>query len=260
MPDAPSGKGACRVIAAGDGRLEVALAELVISGLTVSFGEFTALDGIDLKMRSGECVALAGENGAGKTTLIRSIAGDVTPAWGTIRLGGHLVTADPGAAAELGIRIVWQDLALCDNLNVAANVMLGNERWRHLVSEVHLHNDVASLFRRLGIPSMDTAQLVGSLSRGQRQMVAVARAMANKPRLLLLDEPTASLDKRESGLIEQLIRRFREQGTMILLSCHDVGQMFRLADRIVVLRHGLLAGEASPSDADPDDVAALISA
>jgi signal transduction histidine kinase/ABC-type multidrug transport system ATPase subunit len=234
-------------------------AELAVSSLTVRFGALTALDGVDLTVRGGECVAIAGENGAGKTTLIRSVGGDVAPAAGTITLGGRSVAADPIAAARLGIRIVWQDLALCDNLDIASNVMLGIERRRHLFSAVHLHNDAAMLFQRLGIPIRDTMRSVKSLSGGQRQMVAVARAMAHDPRLLLLDEPTASLGVQESALVEQLITRLREQGTTILLSCHDIGQMLRLADRIVVLRHGRLVAEVSPSEVHPDDVAALVS-
>jgi signal transduction histidine kinase/ABC-type multidrug transport system ATPase subunit len=234
-------------------------AELAVSSLTVRFGAFTALDGVDLTVRAGECVAIAGENGAGKTTLIRSVGGDVAPTAGAITLGGRPVAADPIAAARLGIRIVWQDLALCDNLNIASNVMLGIERRRHLFSAVHLHNDAAMLFRRLGIPIRDTMRPVKSLSGGQRQMVAVARAMAHDPRLLLLDEPTASLGVQESALVEELITRLRAQGTTILLSCHDIGQMFRLADRIVVLRHGRLVAEVSPSEVHPDDVAALVS-
>jgi len=125
--------------------------------------------------------------------------------------------------------------------------MLGNERRKHLFSEVSLHNDAARLLARLGIPLRDTTRSVKTLSGGQRQMVAVARAMAHDPRLLLLDEPTASLGVRESALVEGLITRLREQGTTILLSCHDTAQMFRLADRIVVLRHGrVVAGGSCP--------------
>jgi signal transduction histidine kinase/ABC-type multidrug transport system ATPase subunit len=236
-----------------------AAAELLVSSLTVRFGALTALDGVSLAVRAGEVVALAGENNAGKTTLIRAIAGDVAPIAGTIRLGGRPLTPDPVAAAKLGIRIVWQDLALADNLDVASNVMLGNERRRHLFSDVSLHSDSARLFQRLGIPLRDTTRSVKSLSGGQRQMVAVARAVAHNPRLLLLDEPTASLGVQESALVEQLITRVREQGTTILLSCHDTAQMFRLADRIVVLRHGRVVAEVSPSEVHPDDVVALLS-
>ncbi len=233
--------------------------ELLVSSLTVRFGALTALDGVSLAVRAGEVVALAGENNAGKSTLIRAIAGDVAPVAGTIRLGGRLVTPDPVAAAKLGVRIVWQDLALADNLDVASNVMLGNERRRHLFSDVSLHNDALRLFQRLGIPLRDTTRSVKSLSGGQRQMIAVARALAHTPRLLVLDEPTASLGVQESELVEQLITRVRELGTTILLSCHDTAPMFRLADRIVVLRHGRVVAEVAPSEVHPDDVIALLS-
>jgi signal transduction histidine kinase/ABC-type multidrug transport system ATPase subunit len=233
--------------------------ELSVSGLTVRFGTLTALDGVSLALRAGEVVALAGENGAGKTTLIRSVAGDVTPVSGSIRVGGQAVAPVPSAAARLGVRVVWQDLALSDNLDVAANVMLGNERRRHLFSEVALHKDAARLLDRLDIPLRDTTQPVRLLSGGQRQMVAVARAMAHNPRILLLDEPTASLAAREAALVERLITRLRAQGTTILLSGHDTELMFRLADRIIVLRHGRVVTEVSPSEVHPDDVVALVS-
>ena len=233
--------------------------ELSVSGLTVRFGTLTALERVSLALRTGEVVALAGENGAGKTTLIRSVAGDVTPASGVIRVGGQAVAPVPTAAAKLGVRVVWQDLSLADNLDVAANVMLGNERRRQLFSEVALHKDAARLLDRLGIPLRDTTRPVKTLSGGQRQMVAVARAMAHNPRILLLDEPTASLAVREAELVERLITRLRAQGTTILLSGHDTDLMFRLADRIVVLRHGRVVTEVLPSEVRPDDVVALVS-
>jgi signal transduction histidine kinase len=233
--------------------------ELAVSALTVRFGALTALEGVNLALRAGEVVALAGENGAGKTTLIRAIGGDVTPVSGSIRVGGHAVAPFPKAAAKLGVRVVWQDLALADNLDIAANVMLGNERRRHLFSEVALHKDAALLLHRLGIPLRDTTRPVGMLSGAQRQMVAVARAMAHNPRILLLDEPTASLAVREATLVERLITRLRAGGTTILLSAHDTELMFRLADRIVVLRHGRVVAELLPTEVHPDDVVALVS-
>ncbi len=233
--------------------------ELAVSALTVRFGGLTALDGVHLALRAGEMVALAGENGAGKTTLIRAIAGDVTPVAGAIRVGGQSVPPSPSAAAKLGVRVVWQDLALAENLDVAANVMLGNERRIHLFSDVALHRDTGKLLERLGIPLRDTTRPVRMLSGGQRQMVAVARAMARNPKLLLLDEPTAALGVQEAALVERLITRLRARGVTILLSCHDTELMFRLADRIVVLRHGRVVAEVAPSEVHPDDVVALVS-
>ena len=167
--------------------------------------------------------------------------------------------ADQAAATRHGIAVVWQDLALCDNLDVAANLMLGRERPRLLMSDTRFHTDAASLLASLRIPLPDTTRNVRSLSGGQRQLVAVARAMGRKPRLLVLDEPTASLGVKEAAQVEELIMGLREQGTTILLACHDIDQMFRLADRIVVLRQGRMVGDLRTADAHPDDVVALIS-
>src|SRR5216683_3498205 len=135
---------------------EAAASLLSVSGVAVRFGPLTALDGVDLEMQAGEIVALAGENGAGKTTLVRCIAGDIAPTGGTIRLDGKIVPADPLGAARRGIAVVWQDLALCDNLDVASNLLLGNERRRHLFSDIRLHGDAARLLERMGIPLRDT--------------------------------------------------------------------------------------------------------
>jgi signal transduction histidine kinase/ABC-type multidrug transport system ATPase subunit len=233
--------------------------QLSVSDLVVRFGPLTALDGVGLGVRAGELVALAGENGAGKSTLVRCIAGEVAPTSGTIMLDGRPVPPDPVAARRRNIRVVWQDLALCDNLDIAANVLLGSERRRHLMSDTRLHTDAALLFERLGIPLRDTTRSVRSLSGGQRQLVAVARAMAQDSRLLLLDEPTSSLGVQESALVEELIMRLRQQGTTILLACHDIGQMFRLADRIAVLRQGRLVAEVATGEVHPDDVVAMLS-
>jgi signal transduction histidine kinase/ABC-type multidrug transport system ATPase subunit len=237
----------------------VAAAQLAVSGLGVRFGPLTALDSVDLTVRAGEVVALAGENGAGKSTLVRCVAGDIAPTSGVIALDGRPVPADPITAKRRGISVVWQDLSLCENLDVASNVLLGRERRGQLLSDFRQRRDAARIFERLGIPLRDPERSVRSLSGGQRQMVAVARAMAHQPRLLLLDEPTASLGVRESGLVEDLVLRVREQGTTVLLACHDTAQMFRLADRIVVLRHGRVIAEVSPSEVHPDDVVALVS-
>jgi signal transduction histidine kinase/ABC-type multidrug transport system ATPase subunit len=232
---------------------------LSVSDVAVSFGPVRALDGVSLSVAAGEIVALAGENGAGKTTLIRCIGGDIEPSAGIIRLSGKPMPADPSVLARHGVGVVWQDLALCDNLDIASNLMLGRERRRQLRSEVRMHTDAMQLLERLGVPLRDTTRSVRSLSGGQRQLVAVARAIAISPRILLLDEPTASLGVQMSKQVEDMIKELREQGTGILLACHDIDQMFRLADRIVVLRHGRVAAEVMPAEVHPDDVVALLS-
>ena len=232
---------------------------LTVSGLSVNYGQLRALDDVNLSVRTGELVALAGENGAGKTTLVRCIAADVVPANGEVFFAGRRVPADQAAAVKQGIAVVWQDLALCDNLDVAANIMLGRERPRLLMSDTRIHSEAASLLASLRIPLSDTTRNVRSLSGGQRQLVAMAQAMGRNPRLLALDEPTAALGVKEAAQVEELIMGLRQQGTTILLACHDIDQMFRLADRIVVLRQGRIVGDLRTADAHPDDVVALIS-
>jgi signal transduction histidine kinase/ABC-type multidrug transport system ATPase subunit len=242
---------------AGPGADEVPL--LSVSGLSVSYGRLRALDDISLDVRSGELVALAGENGAGKTTLVRCVAGDVIPATGEVFLAGKRVPPDPAGAGKHGVAVVWQDLALCNNLDIAGNIMLGQESRRLMMSDTRFHAAAASLLSTLRIPLNDTTRSVRSLSGGQRQLVAVARAMSRRPRLLVLDEPTAALGVKESAQVEELIMGLREQGTTILLACHDIDQMFRLADRIVVLRQGRIVADMRPADTHPEDVVALLS-
>src|SRR5579871_2432006 len=143
---------------------------LTVSGLEVRFGAVRALHGVDLSVRSGELIALAGENGAGKTTLVRCIAGDIAPARGEILLAGRKMPADPRAAARQGIGVVWQDLALCDNLDVAANILLGQEPRHLLLSESRFHATAAKVLKDLRIPLRDTTRGVRTLSDGQRQL------------------------------------------------------------------------------------------
>jgi signal transduction histidine kinase/ABC-type branched-subunit amino acid transport system ATPase component len=232
---------------------------LSVVGLTVHYGRLHALDGVDLEVRAGESVALVGENGAGKSTLVRCIAGDRAPTSGQILVSGRRLPAVPAAAARHGVAVVWQDLALCDNLDVAANLLLGEETGHMMRSETRSHQAAAALLRDLHIPIDDTTRNVGTLSGGQRQLLAVARALRSRPRLLMLDEPTASLGVNESAQVEQLITGLRAQGTTVLIACHDIDQMFRLADRIVVLRHGRVAADVQVKGTHPDDVVALIS-
>src|ERR1700761_1748365 len=145
---------------------------LSVSGLSARFGAVQALDGINLTVRPGELIALAGENGAGKTTLVRCIAGDIAPSQGEIYISGRRVTPEPSAAARQGVAVVWQDLALCENLDIAANVLLGRESHRMMFSDSRFHRTAASQLADLGIPLRDTTRRVSTLSGGQRQLVA----------------------------------------------------------------------------------------
>ena len=149
---------------------------LTVSGLEVSFGPLRALSGVDLAVQPGELIALAGENGAGKTTLVRCIAGDITPASGEIHLAGREVAGDPAAAARQGIAVVWQDLALCENLDVAANILLGQEPRRLLLSESRFHAAAAAVLEDLRIPLRDTTRSIRTPSGGQRHPRASAAA------------------------------------------------------------------------------------
>jgi signal transduction histidine kinase/ABC-type multidrug transport system ATPase subunit len=232
---------------------------LEASGLSVSFGPVAALASVDLTIGAGELVAVAGEPGAGKTTLVRCVAGDIAPEDGAVMFAGRTLPADPGTAGRRGIAVVWQDLALCDNLDVAGNVLLGQETRRLMFSESRFHAVAASLLEDLEIPIHDTRQLVGLLSGGQRQLVAMAKALSRRPELLVLDEPTASLGVIETGQVEGLITSLRSRGGSILLASRDIEQMFRLADRIVVLRQGRVVAELDPAGTHPDDLAALLS-
>ncbi|MGH9054783.1 MAG: ATP-binding cassette domain-containing protein [Acidimicrobiales bacterium] len=230
-----------------------------VRDLSVQYGPLRALDRIDLDIHRGEIVALAGENGAGKSTLVRCIAGDIAPDAGQVSVAGHKVGADPRGTARLGVAVVWQDLELCDNLDIASNLLLGRESRKMMLSDTECHTRARSLLAELGIPLTDTTAAVGTLSGGQRQLVAVARAMRDHPPLLILDEPTAALGVAESVQVEELTATLPAQGTAVLLVSHDVEQMFRLANRIVVLRRGRVAAEVDPEHSHPDEVAGLLS-
>jgi signal transduction histidine kinase/ABC-type multidrug transport system ATPase subunit len=232
---------------------------LRVSGLSVSFGATRALAGVDLNIGSGELMALTGEPGAGKTTLVRCLAGDLAPTAGEVLVGDRPLPADPAVADQRGIAVVWQDLTLCDNLDVAANLLLGQETRRLMFSDTRFHARAAALLESLQIPIRDTTVPVGSLSGGEQQLIALAKAVGRGARVLLLDEPTASVGLVEAAQLEELILRLRDDGTTILLASRDIDQMFRMADRIAVLRQGRVVADLEPKDSHPDDVAALLS-
>jgi signal transduction histidine kinase/ABC-type multidrug transport system ATPase subunit len=228
-----------------------------MAGVTVRLGAHTALRDVELTVRGGELVAVAGEPGAGKTTLVRCVAGDLAPTEGEVVVEGRPLPADLAAARRRGIAVVWQDLALADNLDVASNVLLGSETHRMIASDLKFHIAAAEALDALKIPITDTTRLVGDLPDGQRRLIAVARALTSRPRLLVLDEPTSSMGSAETGDLEELITGLRSEGATVVLVSRDPEQMFRIADRIVVLRHGEVVGELDPRVSHPDDLTAL---
>jgi signal transduction histidine kinase/ABC-type multidrug transport system ATPase subunit len=232
---------------------------LEVVGLSKAFGPLRVLQGVNLQVAAGETVALVGENGAGKSTIVRCIAGDLQPDAGRILLGGRVLSGHPAEAQEQGLAVVWQDLALCDNLDVVANLFLGRERSRVLLSDAEMDSATHRLLSRFHLDIRSVRQPVRSLSGGERQVVALARALQQEPDLLILDEPTAALGATQARSVERIIRELAACGTAILLISHTVEHAFALADRIVVLRRGQVAAELAPSEVHPDDVVALMS-
>jgi signal transduction histidine kinase/ABC-type multidrug transport system ATPase subunit len=232
-------------------------------GLSVTYGHLAALRDVDLDVSEGEIVGIAGDNGAGKSTLLRCICGDLSEARGEVWIDGKRRSSrsSRGASSRVAdgrIGVVWQHLALADNLDVAANLMLGKERRMLVTSEARLHARARAMLEDLGIPIADSSRTVSSLTAAERQLLALAQSVTPPPRLLLLDEPTAVLGQSDSAHVEQLIHRFRAAGTTIVLISHDVDQLFRLTDRIVVLRHGSLVAQLEPSRSHPDELLALM--
>src|ERR1044072_5061939 len=223
---------------------------LEVDGVSKRFGPVQALDRVDFEVHSGEVVGLVGDNGAGKSTLVKTIAGIHSLDEGSIRFDGERVSISrPQDATILGIATVYQDLSLCDNLDVVANLFLGREEISPGPGEVSRQLDEAKMEHRTGellsglavtIPSLRSE--VGTLSGGQRQQVAVARSLLGEPRVVLLDEPTAALGVAHAAQVLELIRRLRERGLGVVMISHNLIHVFEVADRIVVLRLGRAAG------------------
>ena len=236
---------------------------LEVRGLSKQFGRLRVLDRVDLDVRGGEILALVGENGAGKSTAVGCIARTIAPDAGTFVLDGEPLATDPIGARDQGIAVVWQDLALCDNLSVVANLFLGSERTdRGVLDDRTMADEARRLFGRLHLPTDDLFRPVGQLSGGQRQLVAIARAVRRHPSVLILDEPTAALGVAETVLVERLLadlRGNRGRRHPLFLVSHRLDQVFALADRIAVLRQSRLVAAVSTLEVHPDDVAAMMS-
>jgi simple sugar transport system ATP-binding protein len=236
---------------------------LELRGLSKSFGAIRALNDMHLSLEAGEVLGLMGDNGAGKSTLVRIIAGNFPPTTGEMRLNGQPVHFHrPLDARRHGIEIVYQDLALCDNLTAAANVFLGRELTRRigpfqLLDYRTMYTKAGELFAELKSETRPR-DLVQRMSGGQRQAVAIARTRLAEAKIVLLDEPTAAISVRQVAEVLELIRRLRDRGIAVVLVSHRMPDVFEVADRIVVLRRGRKVAEKAIADSSPEEVTGLI--
>ncbi len=212
---------------------------LSLRGITKTFGSVNALTSIDLEVAAGEVVAVVGDNGAGKSTLVKVLAGVHRADSGEILVRGRPVqVSDPSAAISLGIATVFQDLALCENLNVVENLFLGRELGPARLDEVAMEVRAWELLRQLSARIPTVRIPVASLSGGQRQTVAIARSLLGEPELIILDEPTAALGVAQTAEVLDLIERLRERGLAVIMVSHNMEDVRAVADRVVVLRLG----------------------
>lgn len=233
---------------------------LAMRGISKRFGAVRALSDVELEVRAGEVMALVGDNGAGKSTLIKVVAGVGPADEGDIRWQGSPVTIhSPGAAQHLGIATVYQDLALCDNLDVVANLFLGNEMMRGgVLDEVAMEKRSLDLLETLSIQIPSVRVPVASLSGGQRQTVAISRALLGEPRLVILDEPTAALGVEQTAQVLDLVERLREQGLAVIVISHNMVDVMAVADRIAVLRLGRNNGVFTKSETTQEEIISAI--
>jgi ABC-type glutathione transport system ATPase component/signal transduction histidine kinase len=239
-------------------RSSSAASVLEATGVRKRFGAVEVLRDVSLTVRGAEVVALVGETGAGKSSLVSCLARVFDPDAGTISFAGRPLPANPRLVRQAGLEIVWQDHGLCDDLDVAANVALGREG-RFLDRRGSREAEAVEALRRVGCDHIPLDRPVGVLSRGQKQLVALARSLLTHPKLLVLDEPTASLGVTEAARVREIVADLRSEGTGVLLVTHDLEQVFGLADRIVVLRQGRVVADVSPMEVQRADLVALMS-
>jgi D-xylose transport system ATP-binding protein len=239
---------------------------LQLRGATKSYGAVRALQHVDLELYEGETLALLGDNGAGKSTLIKVLAGAHQLDEGELLVEGEPVTfRSPVDARRAGIETLFQDLALFDNLSATANFFIGRELVRPswlrrlaFLEERRMASEWQDKLEQLGVRIRDSTQPIGVMSGGQRQAVAVIRAVAFATRVVILDEPTAALGLRESRHILDLIRRLPEHGVSTILISHNLEHVMEVADRAVVLRQGQMVGDAAPTPENHERLVSLI--
>jgi len=236
---------------------------LQISGITKNFGAIEALAGIDLSFNHGEVVGLMGDNGAGKSTLVKIIAGNFAPSSGEMLLDGKPVRFNgPLEAREAGIEVVYQDLALCDNLSASLNIFLGRELTRRIgpfrfLDRGAMAARAAELFAELKTNTIP-GNLVKTMSGGQRQAVAIARTRLADPKIVLMDEPTAAISVRQVAEVLELIRTLSKAGHTVVLISHRMPDVFSICDRVIVLRRGTKVADKPISATSPEEVTGLI--
>jgi D-xylose transport system ATP-binding protein len=235
---------------------------LQLRAISKRFGAVEALSGVDFDVYRSEVVALVGDNGAGKSTLVKTIAGINIPDSGEIWFEGHHIAVHgPRDPAALGISTVYQDLALCDNLDVVANLYLGREEVSPpipLLSEERMEQRAREVLKTLDVKIPNPRNPVAALSGGQRQSVAVARSVMWKAKVVLLDEPTAALGVQQTKQVLELILRLRNQGLGVVVISHNLANVFEVADRIVVLRLGKLVGTFDRKASSEESIVAAI--
>jgi D-xylose transport system ATP-binding protein len=238
---------------------------LELKGIGKRFGAVDALSDVDFEVYPSEVVSLVGDNGAGKSTLVKIVAGTHPPDQGVIRFENAEVRIhSPGQATRLGIETVYQDLALCDNLDVVANMFLGREtvsspRALRRLSELEMERQALDVLRRLNVTTIRSVRRpVSTLSGGQRQSVAISRAVMWNSKVVLLDEPTAALGVAQTHQVLELIKRLRHQGLGVVLISHNLHDVFEVSDRIIVLRLGKRVATFERAAVTPEDVVAAI--
>jgi D-xylose transport system ATP-binding protein len=230
-----------------------------MDGISKRFGAVQALSDVAFSATPGEVVALVGDNGAGKSTLIKAIAGVGPADDGVIRFDGEQVSITrPHDAQALGIATVYQDLALCDNLDVVENLFLGREEGTFALDETSMEKQTGDLLGRLAVTIVDMRSEVGTLSGGQRQQVAIARSLLGDPKVVVLDEPTAALGVRQTAMVLGVVKRLREEGHAVVVISHNLADVFEVADRIFVLRLGRKAGDFSAAQSSQEEVVGAI--
>lgn len=231
-----------------------------LRGITHSFGAVRALVDVDLDLHPREVVAVVGENGAGKSTLAAVVAGLLTPDAGEVVVDGQEVQlGSPAVARQLGVATVFQDLALCDDLDVVENIFLGRELVRAgMLDEVAMEQEAERLLAQLAARVPSVRAPVAVLSGGQRQTVAIARSLLGDPRVLVMDEPTAALGVTQTAEVLRIVERVRDRGQGVLMVSHDMTDVQAVADRVVVLRRGRLGGVFDASRTTYEDIVAAI--